>query len=395
MTTGNRSSQADIEVSGSLEAEQVVIGHANLQAPALEIARVALQQAGAESPLLAELLGPRTTPARPLAGNIRIGGNVRAENAVVGHGNIQLTEATLDGALKQLPPALTIDIARRLAPSDALLEEAERLGLLSTSHRAFERNVNHRRHDLDPAPWRRRLAELERVVGRVELAGQPIGTCFLVGPAHVLTNYHVVAPILEGLESASAVRVRFDYSRHDAGFELPGVTCGLQKDDWCIDHCRYSQGDLVQGSEPDALPHELDYALLELETQMGLGSANEAPRRWLPLASSIEPQLGDDLLILQHPLGGRLKLSFGRVLELGAENTRIRYDTNTEPGSSGSPCFNQDLELVALHHMGEANSAPDHRPTFNQGIPIAAIIQRLQSLGVNMPNWPGRESSTE
>ena len=30
----------------------------------------------------------------------------------------------------------------------------------------------------------------------------------------------------------------------------------------------------------------------------------------------------------------------------------LYYRTDTEPGSSGSPCFNDPWELVALHHSG-------------------------------------------
>lgn len=47
----------------------------------------------------------------------------------------------------------------------------------------------------------------------------------------------------------------------------------------------------------------------------------------------------------------------------------IRYRTNTLPGSSGSPCFSQGWDLVALHHNGD----PEFwTPTYN-----AAIMQAL------------------
>jgi V8-like Glu-specific endopeptidase len=60
-------------------------------------------------------------------------------------------------------------------------------------------------------------------------------------------------------------------------------------------------------------------------------------------------------------------------------NTRVRYRTNTEEGSSGSPCFNQDWELVALHHSGDPNF---ERPaTYNEGIPFEAILKRLAAKG--------------
>ena len=43
------------------------------------------------------------------------------------------------------------------------------------------------------------------------------------------------------------------------------------------------------------------------------------------------------------------------LLSSNANNTRVRYRTNTEEGSSGAPCFDKDWELVALHHSGDPN----------------------------------------
>jgi V8-like Glu-specific endopeptidase len=58
---------------------------------------------------------------------------------------------------------------------------------------------------------------------------------------------------------------------------------------------------------------------------------------------------------------------------------RLRYKTNTEAGSSGSPCFTMDWTLVALHHLGDPARAP--APAFNQGIPIELIRQRIVAQG--------------
>jgi hypothetical protein len=80
-------------------------------------------------------------------------------------------------------------------------------------------------------------------------------------------------------------------------------------------------------------------------------------------------------LILQHPSHDRLKLAVNMEAMIGpnANGTRIRYRTNTEEGSSGSPCFGAGWELIGLHHSGD----PRVRPTYNQGIPITRIRDRL------------------
>lgn len=62
----------------------------------------------------------------------------------------------------------------------------------------------------------------------------------------------------------------------------------------------------------------------------------------------------------------------------GGDATRIRYATNTEPGSSGAPCFTMDWELVALHHYGDPAWL---QPKFNQGVPIGLIRRRIVERG--------------
>ena len=58
----------------------------------------------------------------------------------------------------------------------------------------------------------------------------------------------------------------------------------------------------------------------------------------------------------------------------------IRYNTDTEGGSSGSPVFNDQWQLCALHHAGWKNA--DGSAT-NEGIRISAICDYLA--GVDDP----------
>jgi len=60
--------------------------------------------------------------------------------------------------------------------------------------------------------------------------------------------------------------------------------------------------------------------------------------------------------------------------------TRVRHRTNTQAGSSGSPCFDRNWNLIALHHYGDAKYG--HAPLFNQGIPIAAIRKQIEEKGL-------------
>jgi hypothetical protein len=51
------------------------------------------------------------------------------------------------------------------------------------------------------------------------------------------------------------------------------------------------------------------------------------------------------------------------------------------PSSSGSPCFNARLELIALHHAGGRDWPAKGDYLYNQGIPIGKIRGLLDQRG--------------
>ena len=54
----------------------------------------------------------------------------------------------------------------------------------------------------------------------------------------------------------------------------------------------------------------------------------------------------------------------------------VHYSTDTEPGSSGSPVFNQDWEIVGLHHRGGGLAGPDGKKYFtNEAIQIGSVVR--------------------
>ena len=55
--------------------------------------------------------------------------------------------------------------------------------------------------------------------------------------------------------------------------------------------------------------------------------------------------------IVQYPKGGALKYAIRHNFYTGMDgDTYLRYVTDTERGASGSPVFNDDWQVVALHH---------------------------------------------
>lgn len=267
----------------------------------------------------------------------------------------------------------------------------------------LERIVREKSQFLDVVRWRTALAAIENQVCRIDLERHgkidSLGTGFLVGPDLVLTNHHVVSDTIDWWQKqphnqmhwarASQLIIRFDHKQLADGTTINEGTPLRLADNWLVDASPPSAVDrqIVKSGLPAA--DELDYALLRLGTPAGdqplAGSANNTPRSWIPLPSSDDPPApGEPLIIMQHPAGQPLKLAFESdgVIGLNANRTRITYRTNTEHGSSGSPCFNANWQLVALHHSGDPDYSPNHRPDYNEGIPIAAIVRLLTQRGI-------------
>lgn len=231
------------------------------------------------------------------------------------------------------------------------------------------------------------------------------GTGELVGPDLVLTNWHVVADVIQdsvvlgnpigGTVHANTIRLVFDYTTIDGepadDFEvgLADANTADGSQPWLIDWTQAADAELVENANPPAdEPTDqdlLDFALVRIDRALG------DERGWFPIAESeFGFAIDAPIAIAGHPVvieqpgtvydtkkqARRLVCSIAGQSSLGANRdaTRVRYRTNTQSGSSGSPVFNDDFEFVALHHFGRTGS-------YNQGIPIAAIHRRLAREG--------------
>ncbi len=96
--------------------------------------------------------------------------------------------------------------------------------------------------------------------------------------------------------------------------------------------------------------------------------------------------VGEFVTIVQHPRGEKKQVSLreNRVVDL--LDTFIHYATDTEPGSSGSPVFNDQWEIVALHHASVA--APDRAELggmMNEGIRVSSLVRTARALATALP----------
>jgi hypothetical protein len=226
-----------------------------------------------------------------------------------------------------------------------------------------------------------------------------MGTGFLVGPDVVLTAYHTLAGhIRDGkpiAPSPGACFAFFDYYEGDplqAPDPIPSGSIRIPfAAEWLID-CKQDMPSDGLFLEPDAdqieqLATHLDFALVKLavpvgkQTRRAMGGAR---RSWVTLKNGAPLALAQDdrIIIPQHPNGYPQRIDFGRfsqsASELDRSATRLRYDTETEQGTSGAPCFDQRFSLVGMHNASFAPKGIDLKK--NQAIRIDRILAVLKSL---------------
>lgn len=169
-------------------------------------------------------------------------------------------------------------------------------------------------------------------VCRIELENrQAIGTGVLVKQDLLLTNYHVY-------ESAD-----LDASRLNCVF---GAMTGLEKNEQIF---KLADEPIIHFSYTD----EFDYVLLRVEPRI-LQVSSIHPVSY----ETNSPLKGSSIHIVQHPDGETMKVAFGTngVTGVYEDDGLVQYISKTSNGSSGSPCFNDQWQLVALHHAQRATT---------------------------------------
>lgn len=247
----------------------------------------------------------------------------------------------------------------------------------------LEKIVNDRAPFLPFADFARRLTQIGPRICRIEYpANKARGTGWLVAPDLILTNYHVIEKIDKRIDSLTPVDIlcRFDYDGVQPGSGQR--TCGVAEN-WLLAARPYSQADLKANNGTAALD-ELDFALIRLSQPVGNDVLSTGGvRGWIEVeANAPVLQRNDFVVIPQHPQGRTLELAFGSALQYNQPANRVQYNVNTDPGSSGSPCFDITLKPFALHHA----QGPTEKLNYNQAIPLRMIINYLKTQPVT-PFW--------
>jgi V8-like Glu-specific endopeptidase len=179
-------------------------------------------------------------------------------------------------------------------------------------------------------------AECARAVGRIVTeVGVGFGTGFLISPRLLMTNNHV----LEDESVALHSRVQFDYVRRFDGSIGTTQLFRLLPAEFFI--ASEARGDL-----------NLDYAVVAVEAVNSQGDRLDG-RGSIPLIVTSGKLTVPELVnIIQHPAGEPQQVALRDSKVVESLDHFIRYEADTLPGSSGSPVFNDQWQLAALHHSG-------------------------------------------
>ena len=198
-----------------------------------------------------------------------------------------------------------------------------------------------------------RLLELAldaaRAVVRIVTADS-LGSGFLVGEGLIMTNHHVIG----GREAAQPSAFQFNYQLDKQLHPLPI---------------------LAARAKPDGLFYtnpDLDVTVVEVL---------DAPTDVAPLTLARRRAKKDGRVnIIQHPGGHYKKISMQNNFVAFADGRHLQYLTSTEPGSSGSPVFDNDFLVIGIHHSGGMLPEPGGEQKYlrNAGSSMIAVLDDLR-----------------
>lgn len=249
----------------------------------------------------------------------------------------------------------------------ALAELPIRVDLPAPASVALEKIIG--TNNLKSIAWLQTGIDAARSVCRVVTPGG-LGSGFLMEDSLLITNQHVIANADEAVRSH--------------------IELGFEED---------QQGRLREPARfrlvPDKLlvvNQALDYCIVKVAaTSHNITAAdpghNLAEWGGLTIENVSIPGPGEHVTIIQHPYGGPKQIAITANQVVNLFDCRLQYTTDTLPGSSGAPVFNDKWRVVALHHAGGnlvSNSRGD-RMFANEGILLRDILIDFQRRSAGAP----------
>lgn len=204
---------------------------------------------------------------------------------------------------------------------------------------------------LRPVSFLQRGYEVSRAITLID-TGKWLGTGFMIGYNLLLTNNHV----LPDQSSLDNTIFRFNYQLTFDGQEEKVKQYSAKPRG-----CFYTN-------------ESLDFTVIELEGTPG--------KEWgVTKINSSGTTKGKRVNIIQHPGGLPKQISFQNNIVQYVDDKVVQYLTSTLGGSSGSPVFDDQWQVVAVHHAGGMLTEPSSNLSYfrNEGINIGAVINDIPS----------------
>ncbi len=257
-------------------------------------------------------------------------------------------------------------------------------------------------NNLLPVHFLEEGAVVQRAVARVTLkqaySGLPAGsgwaTGFMVSPSLFLTNNHVIPDKAFAAKVEAQFLYQYDYLGNlqavdayqfdpDSVFRTNATldyTLIRMKKRCRLDLLRPADTLITNGEAPTVIDpgglRPIDPIIPPPRIWWLCRHAGDV-HGYIQLRDSLSYAVNQHLNIIQHPSGRHKEVALQQNQITNIYTNHIRYTTDTEPGSSGSPVFNNAWDLVTLHHAGGEFSGGVW--INNQGVRIDKIVADMRA----------------
>lgn len=242
------------------------------------------------------------------------------------------------------------------------------------------------------------LIDCANQICRVLVDGRPMGTGFLVAPRVVATACHVLDALIDkpgepktwtGLPGTSQ-RIQFEFGNTLIKVNGQRMRNDTQRilahESWLISasECHSDERAGRLPSAGNTLSGHFDYVLCRLASivavdKRGLDIDREAQ------FGSVEKE---HITVVQHPDGKSMRHHRGEATRIDPPRHRVNHAANTYAGSSGAPCLNDEMKVVAMHQAGAHNGPDQNQPVpegqfsnrHNRCVPISWMLNCLDNL---------------
>ncbi len=186
-----------------------------------------------------------------------------------------------------------------------------------------------------------KMRKQSKAVCRLTRRGDAIGTGFLIAESLIITNHHVITDVADSMDMIA----EFDYELN------PSLTVGEKTSFRLTPQKFFLTSSLEQ--DPNVANSGLDFTIIGIE-ETSLDGKPISQYDPLYLDGNLGKIIkGECCVVIQHPSGRPKKIVLTGNAFFSETTTRLIYESDTLPGSSGAAVIALGTgELIALHHSG-------------------------------------------